>query len=136
MRVTSSSYSIIYLLFLFSVWIFKCLPGVDRECDVVIRMPGPRSWRWRIGDSDGDQLMWGHGHTNNQWRHRGGWTESSAKVVVSSDSRNGGVRTLVTGPSTAQHMATLLCPAVCNGRHICCVPSDAVLSPPLSTVPS
>ena len=110
-----------YLLFLFSAWIFKCLPGVDTECDVVTRMPGPRSWRWRIGDS-GDQLMWGHGHTNNQRRHRGGWTESSAKVVVSSDSRNGGVRTVVTSPSTAQHQATLLCPAVCYSRHICCVP--------------
>ena len=54
--------------------------------------------------------MWGHGDTNNQLTtDTGENSESSAKVVVSSDSRNGGVSTVGTGPSTAQYQATLLC---------------------------
>ena len=122
--IYSSSYSN-YLLFLFSAWIFKCLPGADTECDVVIRMPGLRSWRWRIGDSDGDQLMWGHGHTNNQRTQKVVRRLWCHQIAVMAGSGHWAVVPAL--PSPAPGHAPLS--PVCNGRHISCVASDAAPVP-------
>ena len=58
-------------------------------------------------------------------------SESSAKVVVSSDSRNGGVSTVGTGHSTAQYQATLLCllPAMVDISAVSCLMQSCLHCP-------